>query len=65
MDSDSGRERPVALQLDIGLRYLLGSEADYLKRGSIKRVDGNIRYDIERSMTDVIHPMIGIRATFR
>ena len=64
-DSDSGKERPVALQLDIGLRYLLGSEADYLKKGSIERVDWNIRFDIERSMTDVIHPMIGIRATFR
>ncbi len=64
-DSDNGRERPVALQLDIGLRYLLGSEADYLKKGSIERVDGNIQFDIERSRTDVIHPMIGLRATFR
>ncbi|MFC1499756.1 hypothetical protein ACFL6T_01910 [Candidatus Zixiibacteriota bacterium] len=64
-DSEDSVGRPVGLQLDIGLRYLLGSEADYLKRGSIERVDGNIRFDIERSRTDIIQLMIGLRATFR
>ncbi|MFC1629186.1 hypothetical protein ACFL3H_08765 [Gemmatimonadota bacterium] len=64
-DSDNGREQPVTFHLDLGIRYLLGSEADYLKKGSIERVDGKIRYDVERSRTDVIHPMIGMRLSFR
>jgi len=64
--SDTGREQSVGLHLDLGVRYLLGSEADYMKKGSVERLgDGTISYDIERSRTDTIHPMIGIRATFR
>ena len=56
----------MGLHLDLGVRYLLGSEADYMKKGSVERLgDGTISYDIERSRTDTIHPMIGIRATFR
>jgi len=65
LDSENGREGFVSFQLDIGLRYLLGSEADYLKKGSIERVDGKIRFDIDQSRTDTIQPMIGVRATFR
>jgi len=64
--SDTGKNQAVGLYLDFGVRYLLGSEADYLKKGSIERLsDGTIHFEIERSRTDVIHPMIGIRATFR
>ena len=64
--SDEGKRAPVGLYLDLGFRYLLGSEADYLKRGSIERLgDGTIRFDRERSRTDVIHPVIGLRASFR
>jgi hypothetical protein len=63
---DSWDSQEVGLYLDLGLRYLLGSEADYMKRGSIERLpDGTIHYDIERSRTDVIHPMIGVRVAFR
>jgi len=65
LESDNGREGFVSFQLDIGLRYLLGSEADYLKKGSIERVDGNIQFDIDRSRTDTIQMLIGVRATFR
>ncbi len=64
--SENGRDQAVGLYLDLGVRYLLGSEADYMKKGSVERLgDGTISYDIGRSRTDVIHPMIGIRATFR
>jgi hypothetical protein len=55
--------RRGALLLDGNVRYLRGSRADYLKKGSIREVDGQVIYDVFASRTDVIAVQIGV--TFR
>jgi len=57
------KNRPVHLMLDAKLRYLRGSPADYLTRGSIRQENGQLVYDISRSRTDMLLTQIGI--TFR
>lgn len=57
-------EGPVRILLDLRLTYLMGSEAEYLKKGSIDRSGGNLIYNIERSETDFLIPSIGVRFVF-
>jgi hypothetical protein len=55
--------RGGAVLLDGNVRYLRGGRADYLKKGSIREVDGQVIYDVFASRTDVIAVQIGV--TFR
>ncbi len=50
--------------LDIGARYMLGGEAEYLKKGSIGRDNGTVTYDVIQSKTDVLVVQIGVVANF-
>ncbi len=51
--------------LDLRLRYLMGSEAEYLKRDSIERQpDGTVVYDITRSQTDFLNFYLGVSIAF-
>jgi hypothetical protein len=52
-----------AIMLDGGARYLRGSRARYLKKGSIRELDGRAFYDVLSSRTDVVSVQIGV--TFR
>lgn len=49
--------------LDGKVRYLVGGRADYLKKGSITRENGQVFFDVLSSKTDVLTAQIGI--TFR
>jgi hypothetical protein len=49
----------------VRLRYLLGREAEYLKRGSIDEDGaGNITYEIERSRADLLLLQVGLLFRF-
>jgi len=53
------------LSLNVSARYLWGSEAEYLKKGSIRRdPDGRVTYLVLRSTTDMLIPQVGIRMRF-
>jgi len=52
-----------AIALDTKVRYLRGSEAEYLREGSIRRENGNIFFDVLNSRTDVVSVQVGV--TFR
>lgn len=54
----------VAVFVDLRLRLLLGSEAEYLKKGSIRRVGSEVRFDVQRSETDFLVPHIGVTVVF-
>jgi len=54
----------IALRLNLGARYLFGSEAKYLKEGSIRREDGEVEFDILRSRTDMLITQIGLAVEF-
>jgi len=52
------------LLLDVRCRYLKGSEAEYLKEGSIRRVAGRVVYDVNKSETSLLTFQIGISVRF-
>lgn len=57
-------EGPVGILIDIRLRYLMGTEADYLKKGSIEHDRGSVTYDIYTSRTDFLMPFVGVSFVF-
>ncbi len=63
---ENQRRRGIAdVSLTIGAKYLWGSEAEYLKKGSIRREpDGGITFLVFHSRTDMLVPSIGARIRF-
>src|SRR5215813_1043916 len=57
------KSREGWITLDTNVRYLRGSQAEYLKKGSIRQVNGQAVFDVLSSRTDVIAVQIGV--TFR
>lgn len=68
VDIDLYRPRPdeqnkVALRavaLRIGAQYLLGSQAEYLREGSIRRTNGSVTFEVDRSRTTFLEPYLGV-----
>lgn len=57
--SDNG-----ALFLDLKARYLFGSEAEYLKEGSVIVSNGKVTYQVTKSKTDLLTVHAGVVAYF-
>lgn len=57
-----GRESRV--MLDTGVRYLRGGRAEYLRKGSIREVNGSVVYDVFSSRTDVLAVQVGVMIHF-
>lgn len=53
-----------SLFLDLKVRYLFGSEAEYLKEGSVIVDNGNVIYNVSKSKTNLITLNIGVVAYF-
>lgn len=53
-----------AIFLDLKVRYLFGSEAEYLKKGSISIENGRLYYDVNKSKTDLLSAHLGVRIFF-
>lgn len=62
--SDNIGEGVGSLYLDLKARYLFGSEAEYLKEGSVKIDNGHVSYDISKSKTDLLQLHLGVTAYF-
>ena len=56
--------RVLSLDFDLGVRYLKGGEAEYLKKGSVHREAGDVVYDVYRSRTDLLKVNIGLTFNF-
>ena len=54
----------VAIFIDAGVRYLKGGKAEYLKKGSIRRENGSVLYDVNESTTDILTFRIGAVVNF-
>lgn len=50
--------------VDLGVRYSFGGEAEYMKEGSVRNVDGRVVYDILKSKTDLLIFQIGASVRF-
>jgi hypothetical protein len=60
----AGLGRAGQLMLDGKVRYLRGSEARYLREGSIRRENGRVVFDVQSSRTDVVAAQVGITFLF-
>jgi len=58
------RRSGLDISLDGNVRYLRGTRGEYLKKGSIRRDNGQLFYDIFSSRTDVIAVQIGVSFSF-
>lgn len=64
-DIDTDINGPYYIYVHLGSRYMFGREAEYLKEGSIIREDnGNVRYDVLQSTTDLLHFKLGVTIGF-
>lgn len=61
---DGSEIHPTAGYLNIGVRYLYGQEAEYLKQGSIQINDGTVTYETSRSKTDMMIWQLGFVLRF-
>lgn len=52
------------IYLDLKGRYLFGSEAEYLKQGSVRIQNSQVYYDVSRSKTDLITIHAGVLIYF-
>lgn len=55
----SESEKPLQVLLDGGVRYVRGGEAEYLKKGSIRRENGQVTFDSIESQTDMLKVHFG------
>ena len=58
------RGQRKSLFINVGARYLFGSEAEYLKEGSIERRNGRVFFTTERSETDILITQLGMTMKF-
>lgn len=52
------------LFLDIKARYIFGTEAEYLKEGSVSISNGRAYYDVQKSKTDLLTINVGVVVYF-
>ncbi|MBN1223659.1 MAG: hypothetical protein JXB23_10440 [Candidatus Aminicenantes bacterium] len=53
-----------AVFIDLGVRYLKGGKAEYLREGDIVQLNGEVIYNVSYSNTDLITAHIGVAFTF-
>jgi opacity protein-like surface antigen len=61
---DGSEVYQTAGYVNIGVRYLYGQEAEYLKQGSIQIDNGNVTYATSRSKTDMMIWQLGFVLRF-
>ncbi len=64
LDFEIHRGHRKSVFINVGARYLFGSEAEYLKEGSIERRNGQVFFTTERSETDLLITQLGITLKF-
>jgi len=64
-NDETGEEKPFQVFIDLGMRYLLGGEAEYLTKGSITITeDSRVLYSPSKSKTDLLNFHIGASVAF-
>ncbi|MDZ7270320.1 MAG: hypothetical protein ONB17_01770 [candidate division KSB1 bacterium] len=63
-ESKKGKQGIYNLLVDSRIRYMVGGQARYLKKGSIRRVDDTLVYDTKESTTDLLTVQLGVTVEF-
>jgi opacity protein-like surface antigen len=58
------KSRESRFMLDIGVRWLGGGRAEYLREGSIRVVNGSVVYDVLSSRTNALAVQVGVSYRF-
>ncbi|MBD3333159.1 outer membrane beta-barrel protein [candidate division GN15 bacterium] len=61
---EAGPTGPFEVFVDLGFRYMLGGEAEYLKEGSIRRENAVVAFDVTESKTDIAVARVGVSVSF-
>jgi len=61
---DVRSRHPWGVYVDLGIRYLKGGNAEYMREGSIERWDGRLEYEVRESVTDLMTLNIGVTFCF-
>ncbi|QQS36443.1 MAG: hypothetical protein IPM56_00360 [Ignavibacteriales bacterium] len=62
--SEGNDEEVGGVFIDLKARYLFGSEAEYLKEGSVRVQNGRVIYDVTKSKTDLLTAHLGVIVFF-
>jgi hypothetical protein len=62
--TENASEEIGSVFIDLRARYLLGTQAEYLKEGSIRIENGHAFYDVSKSKTDILTVHLGVTAYF-
>lgn len=62
--SDVPESKVSSVFIDLKIRYLYGSEAEYLKQGSVKISNGRVAYNVSKSKTDLLTSHLGVVVYF-
>lgn len=57
--SEEPESKVSSVFIDLKVQYLFGSEAEYLKEGSVRVSSGRVTYDISKSKTDLLTAHLG------
>jgi hypothetical protein len=61
---DNPEDNIKSLFLDLKIRYLFGTEAEYLKEGSVTIRNEEVYYDVSKSKTDLLLAQLGVMVYF-
>lgn len=68
MENDNEEANPhwkvSSIWIDLKARYMLGSEAEYLKEGSMRIENGKVLFTPSKSKTDLITAHLGVLILF-
>lgn len=63
-ERDENSRSSVDVSIDFGIKYLFGTDASYLKEGSIRRENGRVNFDLTHSKTTLMIPYLGATVSF-
>jgi hypothetical protein len=63
-ENEDGTRPLDGVFVDVGIRYLRGTEAKYLIEGSITNFGNEWQYDVKKSVTDIVVAHLGVAVTF-
>jgi hypothetical protein len=64
INKEEGEPKNMQVLVDMRCHYLRGGEAEYLKKGSIRRENNKVHYDVTKSETDLLLVKIGVSVSF-